>query len=181
MTRRASANIHNRGFTLVELMIVATVLGVLAALALPAYRVYAIKAKIAEGLGLAQAARNLISTDAGTSIQLANLVDEWNARAENTGANSKFVSSILLSASGEITVTYDAVSVGVDLRENTLTLHPHMRVGAGPIPLAIALAAGQTSPLDWACASNRQEVATAAGFVVTPGTLRAEYAPSNCR
>jgi len=176
-----------KGFTLIELMIVVAIIGILAAIAIPAYQDYTVRTRITEGLNLANSAKLAVQTDgAASNADLNRVVTTWNAQAGNTGANSKNVNSVLLTAdTGVITVTFNATAVGLGASENELTLTPWVRDGAAGKgqDLAAAQKAGSTGTIDWGCASATNVKATADGItVVAPAKpVQAKYAPSECR
>lgn len=172
-----------QGFTLIELMIVVAIIGILAAVALPAYQDYTVRSRLTEGLGLAADAKNAITVGVSTVADLNTAADTWNAQAGNRGATSKYVEQIQIArATGLITVTFNAANVGLAAGANTLTLTPWMRDTAAGQAYAAALAAGASGSVDWGCASTTNATATAQG--VTPlaaGTVLARFAPNQCR
>jgi type IV pilus assembly protein PilA len=96
-----------QGFTLIELMIVIAIIGILAAVALPAYQDYTTRAKIAEGIGLASAAKASVSE----YRQVRNAFPANAAEAGVAGTiTSPQVSSLGVGAAGVITVTFSTLS-----------------------------------------------------------------------
>ena len=94
-----------KGFTLIELMIVVAIIGILAAIAIPAYQNYTIRAQITEGLNLADGWKTAIAeyyANAGTWPSMANLTGASSANS------SKYVSSIGVTGGG-ILITYGEI------------------------------------------------------------------------
>jgi prepilin-type N-terminal cleavage/methylation domain-containing protein len=119
-----------KGFTLIELMIVVAIIGILAAVALPAYQDYTVRAKITEGLSLASGLKTAV-TEAFNNQGVRSMLCGNDADASKAGcpeinasvpAVTKTVDSVLSDAAGLITITYNAGIVGTGT--NTLTYIP---------------------------------------------------------
>lgn len=170
-----------KGFTLIELMIVVAIIGILAAIALPAYQDYTVRTRISEGLTLASGAKAMVN-EVATPNDLTVAATTWNAQQNGTGATSKYVTSVQIAGgNGEITVTYNAANVGPIGTANTLVLKPSINVNGTFTALDAALTANESGAIDWACGSATTAAATARSMPVTAGTLAAKYAPAECR
>jgi type IV pilus assembly protein PilA len=110
-----------QGFTLIELMIVVAIIGILAAVAIPAYQDYTVRAKVTEGLSLAAAGKTAVSEYfAATGSLPGNNTDAGMAQSASYEGNN--VSKVAVSGAGLITVTFsgDAATLG----NKTLILTP---------------------------------------------------------
>jgi len=175
-----------KGFTLIELMIVVAIVGILAAIALPAYQDYTVRTKISEGLVLSEAIKQDLSVAwAADSIAGVN-----NYITGMPLVSSKYVDSIVVATgTGVITITYNVANVGsITAAANQLSITPFVNPGGGPgvtpVLLAAAAAGGITGTIDFACASVTNATATGRGFagVVPPANpLIAKYAPTECK
>jgi type IV pilus assembly protein PilA len=161
-----------QGFTLIELMIVVAIIGILAAIAIPAYQDYTIRAKVTEGIGLADAAKTAVAEayQSGDMAGVTSLSGSW------VPTPTKYVTSITIAVTGIITVLYSPLVP--QIAGQTLVLSPYINSGAG----AVKLITGLTGNIDWACATLTNNSAAANGLAgAAKGTLVARYTPTSCK
>jgi type IV pilus assembly protein PilA len=159
-----------RGFTLIELMIVVAIIGILAAIAIPAYQDYTIRAQVTEGLNLAAAAKAAVAetfAQRGT-WPVANVNAGLSAAASITG---KYVTSVTV-ATGGITIAYgDQANKAINAQ--TLGLRPGVSVNQD----VVWVCGTATAPTG--LSTYNDSAGTASGAAAT--SLLAKYVPSNCR
>ena len=165
-----------KGFTLIELMIVVAIIGILAAIAIPAYQDYTIRAQVSEGMNLAAAAKAAVAEfylnrgSAPVNRRQAGMSDTA------TDTSGKYVASVQVT-NGTILITYGNEANSVLMTPQTLGLTPYQtpdrsvawRCGAAPVPNGTVL-----------LGTGSGTVAAYNGGTLA-GTTMTKYLPAACR
>jgi type IV pilus assembly protein PilA len=130
-----------KGFTLIELMIVVAIIGILAAIAIPAYQDYTIRSQISEGLTLAGAAKAAVAETFSQSGLPPSNREVAGMSATATDTNGKYVSSVEVT-NGSLIITYNTPEANSKIRGSTLQITPYetpdasvaWRCGSAPVP-----------------------------------------------
>jgi type IV pilus assembly protein PilA len=149
-----------QGFTLIELMIVVAIIGILAAIALPAYQDYIVRSKTSEVLLAASTCRTSITETIQTATALP-AANDWGC--ENANPTSQYVASVATDGAGVITITSRNVENAASGAEGgVLTLKPVAAGGSAPT-------AGGTV-VGWVCGASGDGT-----------TILQKYLPGSCR
>lgn len=156
---------EQQGFTLIELMIVVAIIGILAAVALPAYQDYTARAKISEAILAASACRTSITESTQSADTLPNPGSwgcETSAAVATAGGASRYVKQVMTNANGTIQVTIQGVNNLSNLMN--IDLKPYADVAATQL-----ISAGGTIAV-WACGPDGSNANDISRFL--PGSCR---------
>ena len=168
--------IFQKGFTLIELMIVIAIIGILAAIALPSYQDYVVRSRVSEALVLASSVK----------LHVQDIIAGGNPRALGTGYAQGFNPA-------NISATSNVQSAAINPVDGILTITTTANAGDGVLvfipnaPRGTALPLGNTAftppavPTEWRCLAQGATQAPFVGSPTTAPSLPARFAPGECK
>ena len=153
---------HQKGFTLIELMIVIAIIGILAAIAIPAYQDYTVRSKVSEGLNLAGAAKLAVAETYDSEGRFMSQDNASYGLPQPGSINGTYVSTVeITDGSGTITITYRDSGLGGNPPADSkqINLDPDPRQGS----------------MQWVCDG------TGSAADLGANAMPAKYLPSVCR
>ncbi len=153
-----------KGFTLIELMIVVAIIGILAAIAIPAYQDYTVRSQVTEGLNLAS---DLKAGVAETFAQTGSWPADNAALGITATKSGKYVTGVTVNT-GSIQITYGGTQANTNINGKTLILQP---------------TTSNNGDVIWNCGFKAVvgNLSPAAGLTATTSSILPKYLPNACR
>lgn len=157
-----------KGFTLIELMIVVAIIGILAAVALPAYQDYTARAKMSEVVLAGSTCRTAITEASQTGFASAPSANGFGC-GESTSPISQYVAALATTTTGVIEITVQ--NIGAAVNGGILTLVPYSDANGTAQMVANDFVAGSNKPVRaWKCVAKSGST-----------TIEDKYLPASCR